>query len=278
MEDAIRDLVVHLDGTDQDEPNLAHAEMIATAFGAHVRGIFTRELPGAILAVGPGAEGLSAEFWQDDDAATDRAEIVLRTRMDIIDAETEMMRIDGMRNELNATLCTLAKPVDLVVIGRPYGTHPGSPDFLESVLFNAGAAAFVVPQRHVRPRDPETVMIAWRDSAECSHAIAAALPFLKRARQVHLVSAAESIGEVNASREPASNMARHLARHGVKVEMRVLLERTPASKSLLAEAETIGADLVVLGAYGHSRFRELILGGVTRDLLTFSSVPLLMSH
>ena len=283
---AIMDLLVHLDGSAQDERNIVLAETVATAFGAHVRGVFTHEIPSTMLALGPGGEGIAYDFWEADGKAADAAEHQARQRLDRIDATTDFIRTDGMRHELNTGMTTLARSVDLVVVGRPYGQGKGGgegkskgwPELLEAAMFGAGTPVLAVPPTVIRPAKMKAILIGWRDTRECARAIAAALPLLQRAERVYLVSVAESKSRDENLREPAADMARHLSRHGVGVEVRHLPEWPDASAGLLNEAVVVDADLIVTGAYWRSRLREFILGGVTRDLLTVSPLPVLMAH
>ncbi|BDA83322.1 universal stress protein A [Aureimonas sp. SA4125] len=276
--DAVRDILVHLDGSTQDLANLAHAEMIATVFSAHVRGVITHAIPAALVTLEPELERLSAAFWQNDAALFDKAEAQARQRLLLLGAGTDLLRIDGMSHELGRAVAQFARAVDLVIMGRPYGGSSRWPDLLESVLFDAGAPAFVVPPEASHPKDPDRILIGWRDTTECSHAIAAALPFLKNAERVFLVEVRETNSADPRASPPAADMARHLARHGIAIEVRSVANGTSPADGLLNEAALVGAELIVIGAYGRSRLREFLLGGVTRDLLTKSVVPLLMAH
>lgn len=274
---AIRDVLVHLDGSSQDEVNIVQAESVATAFGAHVRGVFTHEIPSTMLAVGPGGEGLSYDFWTADGKEADETEKRVATRFGLLDASTDLLRVDGMLHELDRTVAALTRCVDLVVIGRPYGKGRRWPDLVEAAVFNGGAPVLIVPPSAATPSRMDAIVIGWRDTRECSRAIAAALPILKRAKRVYLVCVSEgSKGE--GRQEPAADMARHLSRHDIPVEVRHLPQWPDAAAGLMNEAVVVGADLIVVGAYGHSRLREFILGGVTRDLLTQSVIPVLMAH
>lgn len=275
---AIRDILLHLDGGPQDEANTVHAEMIAMAFGAHVRGLFTHVSPVDLLAVTPGTEELGVQYRLYDRETADAAEKAAASRLALIEPPTDLLRADGMPHELSGIVAALARSVDLVVMGRPYGGTSHHADLLESVLFTAGVPTLVVPPEAVKPRTIDTVVIGWTDSAEAAHAITAALPLLKMAKQVYLVSVAEGVSAEEERRAPAADMARHLARHGISVEIRHLPKWHHPSAGILNEAESVQADLIVVGAYGRSRLREFILGGVTRELLTVSPIPLLMAH
>lgn len=274
----IGDVGIHLDGSDFDEGKIAYAEMIATTFGARVEGFLANTISTAPLPAGPGSGWLEAEFWKNGRDAGDEIERRLSQRLSLVDADTELRRFDGLTFELLSAMARRARILDLMILGRPYGDPRQWPEFVEAVLFEAGATALVVPPEMKKAVDPQTILVAWKDTIEASHAVAASLPFLKRAANVVLVTVAEDAPDEERHREPAGEVAAHLARHGVTVEVRSLPKWDIASDAILNEAGIIGADLIVVGAYGRSRIREWILGGVTRHLLTRSSVPLLLSH
>lgn len=169
---------------------------------------------------------------------------------------------------------------DLTVIGRPEGT--GGTDLaadapwratLHAVLFNSGRPVLLLPQRPLRVFG-ERIAVAWNGSAEAARAVAGALPFLRLAEQVTILSG----GAVDPHASPAG-LAACLARHGVRVAAR---EFEPSYMSigsaLLDQSRLLGADLLVMGAYGHSRFREIILGGATREVLPVAELPVLMAR
>jgi nucleotide-binding universal stress UspA family protein len=121
------------------------------------------------------------------------------------------------------------------------------------------------------------VVACWDGSRPAARAIADAMPFLTRARNVEIlvvIAERDKSGEIT-----GTNMARHLARHGVKVEIkRLAAGNTDVQAAILSHATDVGADFMILGGYGHSRLREFILGGVTRSILASMPVPVLMSH
>ncbi len=273
----IADLAVHLDGGDQDAAKIAHFQTIRAIFGTHVEAFFANPIPTAFIPIGPGYEGLPAEIWAEGEAAGDVAEKMIRARLDRLDFAVELRRVDGMPHELAPATATLARSLDLFLLGRPNGDR-WLADILEAVLFDAGAPALVIPPDAATAKDPQTILIGWRDSTECAHAIAASLPFLEHARQVHLVSVAETSSSEEKRLEPAADMAKHLSRHGISVEVRHLPKWNHPAEALLNEAAIVGADLLVAGAYGRSRLREMIFGGVTRALLRDCPIPLLMAH
>ncbi|HEX2020352.1 MAG TPA: universal stress protein [Aurantimonas sp.] len=275
--DRIADLAVHLDGSGHDAPRLAHAQMLASIFGTHVEGFFANPIPTSFIPVGAGYERVAAELWEEGRAAGDETEKAILAHLDRMGNGCSLRRIDGMPHELAFAAGRLARTLDLFILGRPDDDRSLA-DLIAAVLFDAGSPALIVPPEAAEARDPQTIVVAWRDTTECSRAIAAALPFLKRAREVFLVSVAEGTASEERHSEPAADMARHLARHGVNVEVRHLPKWNRPADALLNEAKIVGAELLVSGAYGRSRLREMILGGVTRDLLKSCPIPLLMSH
>lgn len=167
-----------------------------------------------------------------------------------------------------------ARLFDLTVMARPSDEallEGGSP--LIDVLFESGRPVLMAP-----PTAPDavgtTVAVAWRDTADAARAVAAANPFLREAGAVTLLTVQERDAET-----PLPDVGRYLRRHGVKPTSVALPEGSADTASrLLAAAGEAGADLMVMGAYGHSRLRELILGGVTRDVLKSAEIPVLMVH
>lgn len=275
---AIRDIAVHVDGSDGDAAKTSHADMIATMFDAHILALLTNYLQTAPIPPGPGRSWLNAELWKRGVEHGDAAEICARGRLAQLRTPSEIRRIDYAYQELGSRIGPPARSVDLVVVGRPRGDGGQWPEIFEAVIFDAGAPAYVVPPDAVNAKEPETILIAWKDATECSHAIKAALPFLRRAKQVSLVSVAETSADEDRHREPAADMARHLARHGVTVEIRHLPQWDDAAEGLLNEASSLGAELIVVGAYGRTRLRQMLFGGVTRELLKRSPIALLMAH
>jgi nucleotide-binding universal stress UspA family protein len=118
-------------------------------------------------------------------------------------------------------------------------------------------------------------MVCWDGSPSAARAVGDAMPFLKRARAVEVVIVGDRVksGEI-----PGDDIARQLARHGLKVEVKEIVDPDLAENVILSHAADSSADFVVMGAYGHSRFREFVLGGVTRTMLARMTVPTLMSH
>ena len=174
-----------------------------------------------------------------------------------------------------------ARFADLVVLTRPYGpeTTDEAPAVLEAALFNARAPVMVLPASGVPPVfPPRRIVLAWDQSAEALAATRAALPFLKSADQV-IITIVDP-GAHNPERsDPGGLLCQMLVRHGVKAEVSVLAKTLPRiSEVLIRQVADHNADMLVMGAYGHSRLREALIGGPTRDLLEQSVVPVFLAH
>jgi nucleotide-binding universal stress UspA family protein len=171
-----------------------------------------------------------------------------------------------------------ARAVDLVVIGsRPVKEDVYRAFDPGTVLLNAGRPVLVVPD-NATGTSGERVLVAWKDTREARHAVQGALPYLKAAKQVSLVAIAEGVLEW-AARNQLDDVEKYLSRHGVKVREKCMLNpEGSASDQLISFAKGDGTDLIVAGAYGHSRLGEWVFGGVTRGLLERSDVCCLLCN
>ena len=169
---------------------------------------------------------------------------------------------------------------DLVVLPRPYGpgrTHE-SEAITEAAMFDGDVPVLIQPDGSELPRDISTILVGWNESTDAMRAIRAALPFLKQADTVNLAIVDPPQHGPERS-DPGGALSQMLSRHGVRAEVSVLSKTLPrVCDVLLRHAGDIGAELVVMGAYGHSRFRESILGGATRNMLELAEVPVLLAH
>ena len=174
-----------------------------------------------------------------------------------------------------------ARYADLVVIGQRDEQSPGGVDkrFEQKVLLAAGRPVLVVPYAFEKRPVGRHVLIAWNASREAARAVSDALPVLTRASHVHVLAFSPQVGGRAHGEEPGADVALYLARHGVKVTVSPqYASDIDVGSQLLSRAFDLSADLIVMGAWGHSRLHELVLGGVTRTLLESMTVPVLMSH
>jgi len=169
-----------------------------------------------------------------------------------------------------------AQGIDLVILGQRTPDHSTGLDAPQEVVLACGRPVLIVPYAGHIERIGETAIVAWNGSREAARAVQDALPLLSAAASVTVfwVNPEEA-----ADIADAHNLVIHLARHGLNAKKLVVREDILAvSDTVLAQVAALDADLLVMGAYGHSRLREMILGGVTRDVLRNMNVPVLMSH
>lgn len=169
---------------------------------------------------------------------------------------------------------------DLVILPRPYGKGCGQEQetIVESALFEGHVPTLVVPPKAATTADANRIIVAWNESSEAMSAVRAALPALIAADSVNIVVIDPPQHGPDRS-DPGGALSQMLVRHGVKAEITVLAKTMPrVSDVLLRHARDMNADMLVMGAYGHSRFREAILGGATRNMLENAQVPVLMAH
>lgn len=173
----------------------------------------------------------------------------------------------------------LARFSDLVVLPRPVakGADFDAEGIIEAALFDGQAPVLLMPPGKVLPYG-RRVAIAWNQSNEALRAVRAALPVLKAASAVD-VAVIDPPTHGPERSDPGGMLSQFLARHGVKAEVSVLARTLPRiADNLCRHIEDIGADMVVMGAYSHSRFREAILGGATRHMFEAAPVPILAAH
>lgn len=190
--------------------------------------------------------------------------------------ESAVTQIGGM-----ASLVGLrARFSDLTVLDRPYGE--GAPVEAEAVteaaLFEGGCPVLILPSARLPAEPPRRVLVAWNQSLEALAAVRRALPLLQTAETVEITIIDPRRGGPERS-DPGGALTQMLTRHGVRAEIAVLARTAATISDEIARRTTeIGADLIVMGAYGHSRFREAILGGATRNMLEKAGVPVFMAR
>jgi nucleotide-binding universal stress UspA family protein len=178
-------------------------------------------------------------------------------------------------------LTIAARYADLLVVGQSAQDNaPSTPaDLPESVALATGRPVLVVPHIGVEKPPGGKVMLCWNASRESARAASDALPFLKAAKEVIVLIVDPKVSTNGHGAEPGADVATWLARHGVKVTVhREAAVDAEVGEMILSRAADFDIDLIVMGAYGHSRMRELVMGGVSRTLLESMTVPVLMSH
>lgn len=191
-------------------------------------------------------------------------------------SEAAMAQVAG----LSSLVARRAMFSDLVVLPQPYGEGRGIEDeaTIEAALFAGKSPVLVMPQGSDPMKMGKRVVIAWNQSAEALTAVRAALPMLKEAELINIAVVDPPQHGPDRS-DPGGLISQWLGRHGVRAEISVLAKTMPRITDVLARhVNDVDADMIVMGAYGHSRLREAILGGATRNMLEGSPVPVLMAH
>jgi nucleotide-binding universal stress UspA family protein len=192
----------------------------------------------------------------------------------------EWRSITTERRDPESIVLEHARAADLVIASQadPDWTFTDILDFPEALAIDSGRPVYVLPTvgRCVVP--PKIVCLAWNGRREAARAMADAMPLLKSAEAVYVLSISESAAEAEGTL-PDTEIAAALARHGVKVEIASAPSAGPSvGEEIHVRAMNVNADLIVMGCYGHTRFREFALGGVTRHMLRDMTIPVLFSH
>lgn len=220
-------------------------------------------------------------------------EAITRASQEAEEIEAEAKKLMGMTDlrwgtdtgvaqmaDLGRHVAQHARFSDLVVLPKPYGKNKGVElePVVEAAMFEGRAPVMIVPESGQFTKMPETVLLCWNESPEALAAIKAALPLLAEVDRVHVAVIDPPVHGPNRS-DPGGMLAAWLARHGVKAEIDVLARTVPRIADVISRhAEDTKADMIVMGAYGHSRFREAILGGATRNMLEDAKIPVFMAH
>ena len=183
-------------------------------------------------------------------------------------------REDG---ECDAPLLDVARLSDLILIQQPEpGNARPSDAHLEEVLLQSGRPCLIVPYTGTARVPFRNVTVAWDGSRSAARALGDALPFLRSAARVEVVEVATGFVPDGAAR--GARLIAHLEAHGIAARHRTLVSPLPFAQAILSHMADEGSDLLVMGAYGHSRLREALLGGASRDMLGCMTVPVLMAH
>ena len=290
----IREILLPLTGTAAGEAALATALQVARLWDAHVTALHVRVDARDVAPLA--GEGLSGAMIEEMMAATEKES---EARSDAVramferfvrqhgvgrhggaatdpdshaGATADFVAVTGREEELVAHRARLA---DLTVVPHPEaGDDVSSSDALHAVLFDSGRPVLMAPQQAPAALGTR-ICLAWNGTAESAAGVLAALPWMQRARAVRVLSA----DEYQRRGPGAGDLAAYLALHGIRAEFAQFrpIERE-VGRGLLTAARDFGADLLAMGAYSHSRLRQLILGGVTRHVLEHATLPVLMNR
>jgi nucleotide-binding universal stress UspA family protein len=275
---SFKDILVIATEAEADEPAIALGEVLSQANGAHLSCAFLMALPDEPLSYEPTVvAGVWAELLGRARAESEAARAALTARLP---AGCTMTSAEALARDLGRVAAVHARYADICVIARPAGiSGEVHEEVVEGVLFHSGRPVLLAPAGWQGKTLGKRVAIAWDASREATRAVADAASFIDGAEAVAVITVDAKPRMFGHGEHPGQTIAAHLMRRGVKAEVRnVETGGRSVAEVLTAEATAFGADLLVLGAYGHSRLRERVFGGATRDLLRTSSVPLLMAH
>ncbi|MDE2579441.1 MAG: universal stress protein [Hyphomicrobiales bacterium] len=270
-----KDLLAIIESAEDAEAMSGYAHSLADAFQAHltVAGV-TPQMPPAPAFMGEfpyelvqqaqekAMEQIAAGYAKFEKAAS-------RPNT------SDLVRIESPSGAIEEATARLARQFDLSLVLQPTPERRDA-SLIESVLFNSGRPLLILPYIQHGPARLGKIIVAWDGGAAAARSLGAAMPALKRAGRVEVVTMVDP--RKSAGSLPGVDITRHLARHGVHAELKNLPKGDDVGALLLSYAADENADMLVMGGYGHSRFRELVLGGATRTILQSMTLPIFMKH
>jgi nucleotide-binding universal stress UspA family protein len=274
----IKDLLVNVAIGVEDDATLDYALALARAFDAHAAGVaFAYDAVPPAMLIGDVPPTWIEEFREEAEEAAEAAigrfkEAAQRAGM-AVEARSMPASFVGTADVFGR----IARRFDLSVVRQAEpGKNSPAPLIIEAALFDSGRPVLIVPYIQKGGVKLDRILVCW-DGSRCSaRAVSDAMPFLERAGAVEVVMVAE---RGKSDELPGSDIAQHLARHGIKVEVRqIVAPDVKPANVLLSHVSDSSADFLVMGGFGHSRLREFVLGGVTCSVLDTMTIPTLMSH
>ena len=275
----IRDILVNLAQGVETDRACDFAASLASNFGAHLTGLsvaYEIDVPPFYMGALP-TDFIDAQVLENQ-AAADKASARFTTAATAAGVAHEVRSLSASLGVAANSFAEMARLFDLTVVAQPDPDRPGPEEVIaETVLMESGRAVLIVPYVQVKPFSAERAVVAWDGSRPAARALAEALPLLHRTKEVEVFRVVSNRDEEDTA---GADVVRHLARHGLNAKVRKLpvTSGEPIAAAILNEVADQGADFVVMGGYGHSRIRELVLGGVTREILATMTVPVLMAH
>jgi nucleotide-binding universal stress UspA family protein len=275
---AYKDILVYADGSATAAARLDVAASIARAQEAHLTALHVRPLPYVPADLTGSVPSMVIEWqedWSQEQATQAKKAVDEASRRTGQSIEWRLVRGDA-----GAVSLLHSRYADLVVVSQRAADAKDatlSDDLPEIVVMGSGRPALIVPHYGTFPAAGGRVMVAWNRTRESARAVHDALPILTRASSVVVMEVNPRTGDN--PHIAGADIATHLARHGVKAEVSsTVADDIEVGDAILSRISDLGADLLVMGAYGHSRLREYAFGGATRHILQHMTVPVLMSH
>jgi nucleotide-binding universal stress UspA family protein len=278
-----KDVLVIVSEAEVDEPAIALGEALAAQSGdCHLAAAFLTPLPDEPLAYEP---TVVAGVWAEllgrarQEAEVERKKV--ETRLSRSGKAAELRAAEALSRDLGRVAAVHARYADVAIMTRPSegaGVELRE-EIIEGVLFHSGRPALIAPPGWKGTGVGKRVVVAWDASREATRALSEADDLLEFAEAVTVVTVDAKPKMFGHGDQPGANIAGHLSRRGLPAEvLNVDSAGRSASAAILDTAQSFNADLIVMGGYAHSRLRELVFGGATRELLRTTTVPLLMAH
>lgn len=277
----IKDILVQIDSGKSSAGRIEAAISLAERFDAHVTGLVLAIEPMPIIVPDMVPVAVPASVVEDIVKAAKVMAAAFQETMAKAGISPDCRTACVLWTDTVRTTALHARHSDLIILGQTEANEisPMGPSFPADVLMAAGRPGLVVPSIGPRATLGERILVAWNASRESARAVNDAMPLLKLAKSVTVLTVNPERDGMEVRREPGADIALHLARHDVKVEAeRAIARDISVGEAILAEVGDNGHDMVVMGAYGHSRLQEFVLGGATREMLQVMTVPVLMSH
>jgi nucleotide-binding universal stress UspA family protein len=283
---SLKDILVFLDGGSASEGRLDLAVSIAREHGACLSAVFTengpitaapRGLASPWLGFGEGLSISGAIVTSPTGMLADNAEQSFHDRLRSLRIQGDWYPVDRADA---GELITLAQTADLVIVGQAKpGARPAPTWRPEEVVVGCGRPVLMVPYIGSYPQVGRRVLVAWDGSREAARALADALPLIRAADAVTVLTVRARARDGVHANGSAERVVRHLARHAIAARAAEAIQLgTAIADELLSRSVDLAADLMVAGAYHHSQLRETLIGGVSRELFHHMTLPVLMSH
>jgi nucleotide-binding universal stress UspA family protein len=275
----VKDIIVNLSVTKEGSVVGKYAVSVAAALEAHLTGVAFVYDPVVPIS---GAGYIPAEVIEiqreDNETAADAAIKSFTAATDQAGISAEPLITNASLARAGDHFARMARRFDLAIVGQAEPEISSIEQIIgETTLFESGRPMIMVPYIQKAPFKTDNVMICWDGSRTAARAVADAIPIIRRSGRVEIVIVTNERGKEDEIE--GADIGQHLARHGLKVDVhRISGGKIDVADALLSHAADSGADLMVMGGYGHSRLREFVLGGVTRSIFESMTLPVLLSH
>jgi nucleotide-binding universal stress UspA family protein len=275
----VKDIIVNLSVTKEGSVVGKYAVSVAAALEAHLTGVAFVYDPVVPIS---GAGYIPAEVIEiqreDNETAADAAIKSFTAATDQTGISAEPLITNASLAGAGDHFARMARRFDLAIVGQAEPEISSMEQIIgETTLFESGRPMIMVPYIQKAPFKTDNVMICWDGSRTAARAVADAIPIIRKSGRVEIVIVTNERGKEDEIE--GADIGQHLARHGLKVDVhRISGGKIDVADALLSHAADSGADLMVMGGYGHSRLREFVLGGVTRSIFESMTLPVLLSH